>query len=459
MERDVLEGTYLFNMHSNPQKATDTDGNSAEVKPSANELNKNSALSGLEERIENLKTHLNLTFKDYPSKLSIHQKVSALEERIMQLERDYPVWSALHFVQSGEKLPNPSSYTIVASKDPKSNSVQLKKTKLTPSLNNPLPAKNTSTIAQDMYSNYESNTNSNLKASSLVISEPDILIPNSPKKRKRGRPRLTDYVNINTTPSTSFSFMKPRSKVKIDNKRKKRKYTKREKAVDVNELVNNNTGDAISSSKMDKLIKEQVELLNKNRAQSTSQSQAQFAGKVYWPFSNSKRTSSLTKAVLTKFLSKQQQEISKFTINNDANAGLNMPTGRNVASSSHHMVDGNTAIDSTDKKDTFLNKTNKKYIKMFGKLIGKSVTASLNYGAKTRLVSTRQIGRRYLLTPSYSNKESMERGRQQYRMKNAALFAGLSLTAIGIYYYSMYAVGQEDFSDIPLPEPVKEEKA
>ncbi|KAJ1964724.1 hypothetical protein GGI12_001230 [Dipsacomyces acuminosporus] len=59
----------------------------------------------------------------------------------------------------------------------------------------------------------------------------------------------------------------------------------------------------------------------------------------------------------------------------------------------------------------------------------------------------------------YHFRKSIERGRQQYSIKNTLTAAGLAGACAGIYFYSLHAVKQEDFSDIPMPpEPTADEK-
>ncbi|PVU87477.1 hypothetical protein BB561_006310 [Smittium simulii] len=63
---------------------------------------------------------------------------------------------------------------------------------------------------------------------------------------------------------------------------------------------------------------------------------------------------------------------------------------------------------------------------------------------------------RNYMTPNYEFRESIDRGREQYRVKNAIVSLSLCGLITGIYFYSMYAVDQEDYSDVPMPEEKKE---
>ncbi|KAJ1645508.1 hypothetical protein LPJ64_002899 [Coemansia asiatica] len=60
----------------------------------------------------------------------------------------------------------------------------------------------------------------------------------------------------------------------------------------------------------------------------------------------------------------------------------------------------------------------------------------------------------------YHFRKSIERGRQVYSTRNLLTALGLFSACTGIYFYSLNAVKQEDFSDIPMPpEPTAEERA
>ncbi|KAJ2122681.1 hypothetical protein IW147_003224 [Coemansia sp. RSA 720] len=67
-------------------------------------------LSGLEERVENIRDHLNVQF--VPESTDVHRRVSALEDRIMMLEREFPPWSAEHFNQPRRRYTQPPPATV-----------------------------------------------------------------------------------------------------------------------------------------------------------------------------------------------------------------------------------------------------------------------------------------------------------------------------------------------------------
>ncbi|KAI9499964.1 hypothetical protein BX070DRAFT_175234, partial [Coemansia spiralis] len=51
----------------------------------------------------------------------------------------------------------------------------------------------------------------------------------------------------------------------------------------------------------------------------------------------------------------------------------------------------------------------------------------------------------------YHFRKSIERGRRQYSVYNVLTAIGLGGVCLGVYFYSLYAVKQEDFSDVPMP--------
>ncbi|KAJ1935516.1 hypothetical protein FBU59_005360 [Linderina macrospora] len=60
----------------------------------------------------------------------------------------------------------------------------------------------------------------------------------------------------------------------------------------------------------------------------------------------------------------------------------------------------------------------------------------------------------------YQFKKSIQRGRQQYMIKNVLTAFGLGGLCTAIYFYSLNVVQQEDFSDVPMPpEPTAAEKS
>ncbi|KAJ2595159.1 hypothetical protein H4R99_005466 [Coemansia sp. RSA 1722] len=67
-------------------------------------------LEGLSERVENIREHLNVGF--VPESADIYRRVSALEDRIMLLEKEFPPWSAEHFNQPGRRYTHPPPTTI-----------------------------------------------------------------------------------------------------------------------------------------------------------------------------------------------------------------------------------------------------------------------------------------------------------------------------------------------------------
>ncbi|KAF8930845.1 hypothetical protein BGZ58_007996 [Dissophora ornata] len=73
----------------------------------------NTASSGLDERLRNIQVHLNLRIAAVPA-CTIAERIRIVEDVIIQLERDYPLWSALHFNQPNRVFPPPPSVTTVS---------------------------------------------------------------------------------------------------------------------------------------------------------------------------------------------------------------------------------------------------------------------------------------------------------------------------------------------------------
>ncbi|KAJ2747630.1 hypothetical protein GGI20_000279 [Coemansia sp. BCRC 34301] len=67
-------------------------------------------LDGLTERVDNLSEHLSVGFT--PASASLHNRVAALEDRLMMLEREFPPWSAQHFHQPGRTYTQPPPATV-----------------------------------------------------------------------------------------------------------------------------------------------------------------------------------------------------------------------------------------------------------------------------------------------------------------------------------------------------------
>ncbi|RKP14492.1 hypothetical protein BJ684DRAFT_6143, partial [Piptocephalis cylindrospora] len=58
----------------------------------------------VDERLGNLEEHLALHYAT-PTPPDVYRRLRALESRILQLERDHPIWSATHFHQPGRPSP------------------------------------------------------------------------------------------------------------------------------------------------------------------------------------------------------------------------------------------------------------------------------------------------------------------------------------------------------------------
>ncbi|CAI2177586.1 19780_t:CDS:2 [Funneliformis geosporum] len=67
---------------------------------------------GIEDRLQNIEKHLNIEIvTSIP--FSVYERLKVLENKIMQLERDYPPWSAIHFNQPNRQFPPPPPVTTV----------------------------------------------------------------------------------------------------------------------------------------------------------------------------------------------------------------------------------------------------------------------------------------------------------------------------------------------------------
>ncbi|PVV02710.1 hypothetical protein BB560_002827, partial [Smittium megazygosporum] len=88
IQRDVVDNSEYFKTTYRDTSAKPTFG---DPKP----INK---LFGLDERLGNIETHLN--------KFSVYDRVSTLEQRLMQIERDFPQIAKMNFIQPGLKNPN-----------------------------------------------------------------------------------------------------------------------------------------------------------------------------------------------------------------------------------------------------------------------------------------------------------------------------------------------------------------
>ncbi|KAG0263222.1 hypothetical protein DFQ27_001864 [Actinomortierella ambigua] len=83
--------------------------------PKGHSMDNNASQLGsnaLDERLNNIQEHLNVRLAANPP-CTLTERVKILEDMIMQLERDYPPWAALHFNQPNRIFPPPPSMTTV----------------------------------------------------------------------------------------------------------------------------------------------------------------------------------------------------------------------------------------------------------------------------------------------------------------------------------------------------------
>ncbi|CAG8578143.1 15535_t:CDS:2 [Acaulospora morrowiae] len=68
--------------------------------------------SGVEERLQNIEKHLAINIIA-PVPLDVYERIKILEAKIIQLERDYPPWAAVHFNQPNRQFPPPPPVTTI----------------------------------------------------------------------------------------------------------------------------------------------------------------------------------------------------------------------------------------------------------------------------------------------------------------------------------------------------------
>ncbi|KAH9944692.1 hypothetical protein B0H21DRAFT_694713, partial [Amylocystis lapponica] len=67
---------------------------------------------GLDERLRNIETHLAIRYVPYPPQ-SLLDRLKFMEDHIIQLEKEYPPWAALHFNQPNRGWPPPPRATPI----------------------------------------------------------------------------------------------------------------------------------------------------------------------------------------------------------------------------------------------------------------------------------------------------------------------------------------------------------
>ncbi|KAL0581908.1 hypothetical protein V5O48_000138 [Marasmius crinis-equi] len=92
--------TRKSSVTSNPETVSLPDTPSAERHP------------GLDERLANLETHLSVRYVPSPP-LNLLDRLTFLEDHLIQLEKDYPPWAALHFNQPNRTWPPPPPVTPI----------------------------------------------------------------------------------------------------------------------------------------------------------------------------------------------------------------------------------------------------------------------------------------------------------------------------------------------------------
>ncbi|GBB98026.1 hypothetical protein RclHR1_03120011 [Rhizophagus clarus] len=148
-----------------------------------NDVNKRSLAElprGVEERFQNIEKHLGVVT---PVPLSVYERLKALEDKIMQLERDYPTWSAIHFNQPNRQYSTPVTTMAQKSINNSPSSV------VTPTLSV------TSTIQTSPSVDFKRSSPSLISTNLFSSKNPRIAPrPIKPKGRGRGQSSLTRSV-------------------------------------------------------------------------------------------------------------------------------------------------------------------------------------------------------------------------------------------------------------------------
>ncbi|KAL0073746.1 hypothetical protein J3Q64DRAFT_1745028 [Phycomyces blakesleeanus] len=96
------------------------DGPLARSMLSANELVRQTGSSshkdqGIIDRLQDIEEHLNVRFEaDARPPFSLAERIKILENTLMELERQHPTWSAIHFNQPNRVFPPPPPVTYIA---------------------------------------------------------------------------------------------------------------------------------------------------------------------------------------------------------------------------------------------------------------------------------------------------------------------------------------------------------
>ncbi|KAI8341993.1 hypothetical protein BC941DRAFT_415055 [Chlamydoabsidia padenii] len=79
-----------------------------------NKHNKQVMTEVMEERLGNLESHLNVQFERHSTKpFTWMERISILETTLMDIERKYPTWAAVHFNQPNRTYPPPPPVTLI----------------------------------------------------------------------------------------------------------------------------------------------------------------------------------------------------------------------------------------------------------------------------------------------------------------------------------------------------------
>ncbi|KAG0172155.1 hypothetical protein DFQ28_011439 [Apophysomyces sp. BC1034] len=93
-----------------------------------------SSLGGVECRVRPIEDHLNVQFQ--PGEFSLFERIKILENTLMEIERQHPMWAAMYFNQPNRTFPPPPPVTYISRNLP-------------PSLSEPLPSSSTLPTVKD----------------------------------------------------------------------------------------------------------------------------------------------------------------------------------------------------------------------------------------------------------------------------------------------------------------------
>jgi hypothetical protein len=101
LDRSVADSNNNNNNNKNNSSSNNHNNNGDKEKDRSKRRKINDNDNGLNERINNIKEHLNIV-TPLPPKL--YERVKVLEDKIIKIEHDYPTWASVHFNQPNKNL-------------------------------------------------------------------------------------------------------------------------------------------------------------------------------------------------------------------------------------------------------------------------------------------------------------------------------------------------------------------